>query len=92
MFRIVPPVELYLYVCLLEKGVESEPRKWSFEPRKIITLQFIMFLVIRNGAFCLHELVIRAEDYFRYRRMAQFNLPTEQRTLLFNFHGAWVAA
>eukprot|EP00434_Breviolum_minutum_P034370 symbB.v1.2.030419.t1/scaffold3427.1/size57037/1 len=26
-------------------------------------------------------------DYFRYRRMAQFNLPTEQRTLLFNFHG-----
>ena len=33
---------------------------------------------------------VRPEDYFRYRRMAQYNLPTEQRTLLFNFHGAWV--
>ncbi|CAE7451306.1 IRX7 [Symbiodinium sp. CCMP2592] len=26
-------------------------------------------------------------DYFRYTRMAKFNLPSEQRTLLFNFHG-----
>ncbi|CAJ1327330.1 unnamed protein product [Effrenium voratum] len=26
-------------------------------------------------------------DYFRYRRMAMFNLPTDQRTLLLNFHG-----
>eukprot|EP00931_Biecheleriopsis_adriatica_P065210 TRINITY_DN39808_c0_g1_i1.p1 TRINITY_DN39808_c0_g1~~TRINITY_DN39808_c0_g1_i1.p1 ORF type:complete len:540 (+),score=90.61 TRINITY_DN39808_c0_g1_i1:68-1621(+) len=26
-------------------------------------------------------------DYFRYRRMREFNLPSEQRTLLFNFHG-----
>lgn len=27
------------------------------------------------------------QDYFRYRRMASYNLPTEQRSLLFNFHG-----
>lgn len=26
-------------------------------------------------------------DYFRYRRMASFNKPTDQRSLLFNFHG-----
>ncbi len=26
-------------------------------------------------------------DYFRYRRMASFNLPTDQRDLIFSFHG-----
>jgi len=26
-------------------------------------------------------------DYFRYRRMRPYNLPTDQRILLFNFHG-----
>eukprot|EP00913_Durusdinium_trenchii_P010315 g9673.t1 len=26
-------------------------------------------------------------DFFRARRMASFNLPSEQRSLLFNFHG-----
>eukprot|EP00928_Gymnodinium_smaydae_P004184 TRINITY_DN11452_c0_g4_i1.p1 TRINITY_DN11452_c0_g4~~TRINITY_DN11452_c0_g4_i1.p1 ORF type:complete len:520 (+),score=36.83 TRINITY_DN11452_c0_g4_i1:195-1754(+) len=28
-------------------------------------------------------------DYFRYRRMQEWNLPTERRTLLFNFHGRY---
>ena len=54
----------------------------------IMVLEIRSFFSTTGGFYAVG--FFNTQDYFRYRRMAQFNLPTEQRTLLFNFHGILV--
>ncbi|CAK9001376.1 Hypothetical protein (Fragment) [Durusdinium trenchii] len=72
-----------------DQGMNFFPEWRDYIPNSVFVVTEA--LTPRCGPSCFNpwkDLVIPGHtDFFRARRMASFNLPSEQRSLLFNFHG-----